>query len=348
VTSQALLLKIFNRLRKLWFLIPIGGIFFAALLYIYARNEPTEYSVKSSVFPLTTTQDKSISNNKLAELIGGVSGSTKSLSEEASVNIEEVAKSRNTREAVAGEKIESLGNKTVAELLINEKNLRKKFYNPIIEKPNTEQELKSLGASLLKDGYTIKPNKNGLLEIVYASTNEKLITPVSNILISKITQFYIELKLKKAQFDFDFTQRKVDSLDKILASLDKKQIAMNNTTLFVRPNKLQYSIPRENLENSKLQVLTQRNGAASNREEALWRIQKATPILKILDSPNPPFDTVKPSKILYALVGFIGGCILFSFLFIIDLLIKLTNHKVKHTIAEKIIEPALSTSNPTP
>ncbi len=338
MTSQALLLKILNRLQKLKFLIPLGGILVGALLYLYAKQIPAIYSVKSTVFPLTAGPDKS-SNSKLTELIGGGSGGTKSLSDEANVNIEEVAKSRKTREAVAGEKVESHENKTVAELLINEFNLRKKINAREIKIPINELELKSIGATLLKDSYTIKVNKNGLLEITYGSTNEKLISPVSYILINKISQFYIELKVKKAEFDFAFTEKKIDSLDRVLANFDKKTIATSNKTLFVRPNKLQYTIPQENLENSKLQVLAQRNGAASNREEALWRMQKATPIISIMDTPEPPFDVVKPSKMLYGLVGFIIGCLLFSLLFIVGLLFKFTNHQVKQTIAEKLTEP---------
>jgi hypothetical protein len=345
VTSQALLLKIFNRLQKLKFVIFIGGVLVGALLYLYAKQIPTVYSVKSTVFPLTAGADKS-SSSKLSELIGGGSGGAKSLSEEASVNIEEVAKSRKTREAVAGEKIESCENKTVGELLIIEYNLTKKINAPFVAKPNTEAKLKSIGASLLKDAYSIKVNKNGLLEIIYSSTNEKLISPISYLLINKISQFYIELKIKKAEFDFAFTEKKVDSLDKILANFDRNRIVISNKTLFVRPNKLQYTIPQENLENSKLQVLAQRNGAASNREEALWRMQKATPIISIMDTPEPPFDIVKPSKILYTLVGFIIGCILFSLLFIVGLLFKFTNHQVKQTIAEKLVVPTINTTTP--
>ena len=185
-----------------------------------------------------------------------------------------------------------------------------------------------------------------MLEIVFSSTNEKLISPVSYLLINKISQFYIELKIKKAQFDFDFTTKKVDSLDGELLKSDRKIINLSNTTLFVRPKKVQYTIPQENLENSKLQVLAQRNGAASNREEALWRMQKATPIISIMDTPEPPFDVVKPSNILYGMVGFVIGCILFSLLFIVGLLFKFTNHQVKQTIAEKLAEPELNTTKP--
>jgi hypothetical protein len=343
VTTQVLIIKIFTRLRKLKLLIILGGVLIATLLYMYAKKIPTVYSVRSSVFPLTSGPEKNSTSTKISELIGASSGS-KSLTEEANVNIEEVAKSRKTREAVVEEKITALQNKTIAELLINEYNLRKKFYAPLITIPTSKEELISKGAKLLKDNYTVKFNKNSLLEVNFSSTNEKLVTPVSYILINKISTFYTELKIKKAQFDFDFTEKKVDSLQRVLNEFDRDRIKLNNTTLFVKPNKLQYVIPKENLESDKLQVLAQRNGAASNREEALWRKQKVTPIIEILDKPEPPYDEVKPSKILYALIGFIVGCILFSLLFIVGLLYKYANNQLKQTIAEKLKEPALNTT----
>lgn len=343
MTSKALTIKLFNRLRKLRFVILLGGLFIAVLFYLYAKSIPTVYSVKSTVFPLTAGPDRSSGTSKLSELIGATGGS-KSLTDEANVNIEEVAKSRKTREAVAGEKVETCNNKAVAELLIDEYNLRKGFNVKPIKKPHTESELRSVGAALLKNNYSVKFNKNSLLEVVFTSTNEQLISPVSYILINKISQFYTELKVKKAQFDFDFTTKKVDSLERILNSYDKRRVVLNNTTLFVNPHKLQYNIPQENIENDKFQVLAQRNGAASNREEALWRKQKVTPIIEILDKPEPPFDITKPSKILYALIGFVVGCVLFSLLFILGLLFKFTNHQVKQTISEKLTEPELNVS----
>jgi hypothetical protein len=339
LTSQELTIKIFQRLNKLKLLVLLGGVLFAILLFFYAKKQPATYSVKSSLFPLTAGPSKNDASSKLNELIGGSNGA-KSLSEEANVNIEEVAKSKKTREAVVMERIPEMGNKTIAEILIQEFNAHKSFLEPAIEIPNTTESLKSKGGSLLKDSYLPKFNKNSLLEITYSNKNEKLVTPISYALIKKISQFYIELKIEKAQFDFNFTQKKVDSLDQILRELDTKRIAFNNRTLFVRKSKIQYAIPEENLENDKLRVLAQRNGAASNREDALWRIQKVTPTIQILDTPEPPFDVQKSSGFVYGAGGFVIGCILFAFLCILNLLLKFANTQVSKTISEKFTEPA--------
>ena len=343
MTSQELIQKIFRRLSQSKLLVFIGGLLFAVLLFFYARSVPPVYSVKSSVYPLTAGPDDKSASSKISELLGGGSN-TKTLSDEANVNIEEVGRSRRTREAVVSERLAIFGNKTIAQILIEDYNKYKSFYKPALKIPSTEPEIISLGAGLLKNYYTVKFNKNSLLEMVFSSSNEKLITPTSLILIDKISQFYKELKIKKAQFDFNFTQKKVDSLEMVLRKYDNQRINLNNTTLFVQPGKLQYIVPRENLENNKLLVLAQRNGAASNREEALWRKQKVTPIIEILDAPEPPFDVNKPSNILYAGGGFVLGCILFSLLLISGILYKYLNNTVQNKLAVTLYDSTVTTS----
>ena len=73
-------------------------------------------------------------------------------------------------------------------------------------------------------------------------------------------------------------------------------------------------------------VLTQRNGAASNREEALWRKQRVTPIIEILDAPEPPFTVSASSKPFYALVGLLIGCLLISLVSIASLFYRFMHH----------------------
>jgi len=343
VTTQELVRNILRRLSRFKLVVFLGGVLFAALLFLYARSVPPIYSVKSTVYPLTAGPDDKSASSKISELLGG-SSNTKTLSDEANVNIEEVGRSRRTREAVVAERLPVFGNKTIALILIEDYNKNKSFLKTTLKIPSTDPELFSTGADLLKDYYTVKFNKNSLLEMVFTSSNEKLITPTSLILIDKISQFYKELKIKKAQFDFDFTQKKVDSLEMVLRKYDNQRIKLNNTTLFVQPGKLQYIVPRENLENNKLLVLSQRNGAASNREEALWRKQKVTPIIEILDSPEPPFLISKPSKILYAGGGFILGCLLFSLLLISGILYRYLNKTVQNKLAVSLYDPTVTTS----
>ncbi len=331
MTSQDLIRKILRRLGKFKLLVFAGGLCIGVLLYFYAKKQPVMYTVRASVFPLTASADGG-GASKLSELIGGSGGSTKSLSDEATINIEEVAKSRATKEAVVAERIQKLANKSIAQLLIENYNRTKSFFAIKIEVPKYDSALIYTGASLLENMYTAKVNKNSLLEVYFNCADERLVTPVSYMLIDKISAFYKELKIKKAKFDFDFTEKKVDSLQGVLNKYDRQQIQLSNTTLFVPDGRLEYEIPKQNLQNDRLRVAGQRNGAASNREEAMWRLQKVTPIIEILDKPEPPYKETKPSGLIYGAVGFIMGCILFSLLLIAGILYKYFNTQVNKAI----------------
>lgn len=335
MTSNELLRKMVFRLGRLRIVILLGGLLIGTVLYVYALRKPVIYSVSATVFPLTSGSETSSASSKITELLGGGGSSGKSITEDANVNIEEVGRSRKTREAVVSQRLPAYGNKLVAEILINEYNNHRAFLAPVVPLPKTDAEIITTGSDLFKYSYTVKFNKNSLLEINFSNTDPNLLSPVSYILIDRISQFYKELKMKKARADFDFAEGKVDSLERVLSRFDRRRVAIDNHTLFVTPGKLQYMIPKENLENDKLRVLSQKAGTANNREDAAWRLQKVTPIIEILDKPEPPYKVTRSSKMIYGLVGFILGLFLFTFAAIAGLLYQYANQHMKELIGDK-------------
>jgi hypothetical protein len=339
LTKEDFTRRIIKRLLKFKFVFVLGGIIVAILLYRYAGKLPTIYSAKASVYPINSAPDNS-ATSKISELLGASGGNSKAISEEANVSIEEVAKSRKTREAVVAIPLPEFNNKTIALLLIEEYNKDKSFREPEIKTTSEESLLFAQAADLLKAKYTAKFNKNSLLEVGFSSSNPNVLAPITNILIDKISQFYKELKIEKAKLDYDFTASKVDSFDNVIRMYDRERIQISKKTLFVPPSSLEYNIPVENLENQKILLLNQRNTAAANKEDALWRLQKVTPIIKKLDTAAPPYDFVKPSKIMYAGIGFFIGFLFFMILFVIGLVIKFANAQVNDSISKTLAVPA--------
>lgn len=342
MTSKELIQKIYLRIGKFKWLVAIAGFIFAAVLFFYARMIPPVYTAKATVFPLTGSNETSSASNALTTLLGG-SDAPKSFSQEASINIVELAQSRNTREAVALKRLPEFGNKMVAELLIENYNKTKFFYTPALEKPTDLPTLAAVGGTLLNKNFIAKTAKSGILELYYSNTNPGLISPITYAMIEKISQFYIDLKTRKAKKDYDFTLRKIDSLQQVLNTYDRRAITMANTTLFVPKGKIEYSIPKENLINAKERVMRQRDGSANNREEALWRLQKATPIIDILDKPVPPFTVNRPSSMIYAILGFLLGCLIAVAFLIAPILSKYVEIETNKAIfgeEENTIKPA--------
>lgn len=331
MTYQELILGIVRRIRRMKIFILLGGLLLAVLLFLYARSVAPQYGSSASVFPLTASNDNSAASTALSGLLG-LSETPKSFSQDASINIVELAQSRNTREAVAMTRMPAFGNKTVAELVIEDYNEHKSFFRPSVSVPKDAATLAAVGGNILKGNFQARINKNGILETNYFSTNEKLVGPVSYLFIEKIGDFYKELKIRKAKQDFDFTEKKIDSLDQVLTTFDRRAIRMSNTTLFVSPEKIEYQIPKENLVNEKDRVSRQRDAAANNREEALWRLQKVTPIIAILDKPDPPYDVKKPSSLVYAMVGFFVGMVLMVIFLISGMLYRYTIAEARRAI----------------
>lgn len=324
MTTIELTRKIVLRVGKFKLIILAIGIGLAIVGFLYARTIPVIYTARLSVFPLTSGNDNNSASSLLSTLTG-INENQKSFSQEASINIVELATSRTTREAVAMETLPKFGNKSIAQILIeNDKRYDFKKLNDTL--------VRSIGGEIIKNGMVAKFNKNGILEITFSSANSEIISPISYVLIDKISQFYKDLKVKKAQFDYDFTVRKMDSLQIVLDEYDKKAIHMSNTTLFTPEERIEYIIPKENLINDKSRVVRQRDGAAGNKEEALWRLQKVTPIIEILDKPDPPFLETKPSKILYAFIGLVLGCFLGMMFFIADILYKYINSEINNAV----------------
>ena len=332
MTNHELVKKIVLRISRFKLLIILGGVVGAVLLFFYAKRDQPVYTSRATVFPLNATPDNSAATSALTSMLG-LSETPKSFSQEASINIVELAQSRNTREAVALSRLsKDFGNRTIASLLIENYNKTKESFAPAIKEPTDSATLASIGGNLLKPDFAAKINKNGILETNYSSKDIKLVSPISYAFIDKISEFYKELKVKKAKLDYDFTLNKIDSLDKVLDSFDKRAIHMANTTLFVAPDKVEFQIPKENLVNEKERVSRQRDASTNNREEALWRLQKQTPIIEILDRPDPPFETKKSSSMLFAFIGFVLGILFMTGLFISGILYSYAKLEAKKAV----------------
>jgi|GWRWMinimDraft_12_1066020.scaffolds.fasta_scaffold02194_2 uncharacterized protein involved in exopolysaccharide biosynthesis len=309
MNSIELLKKLISRLKKYSWVILIMAVIFAGFFYYIAKQSVLMYTSKATVFPLNGTSDNS-PGSTISSLLGLGEG-TKSFTGDASINIVELANSRRTREAVAMVKIPSMQNKTVSELMIEENNSHTGFMqNRPIEIPKDSLSKINIASNLLKGAFTAKINKTGILELYITSSNPQLVREVSYIYIDKLSEFYIDLKKKKAQIDFEFAVKKADSLFLILNQLDAKAIALDESTFFTNEGLKRYNLPKINLAQDKATVQSQYYYAVNNRESAAYRLQKETPIIEPLDKPEPPFDTMKKSTFLYVVIGSLLGLVL--------------------------------------
>jgi uncharacterized protein involved in exopolysaccharide biosynthesis len=306
-----LIQKIIKRLKKFSWLIAIIAILFGGLFFFMAKQGVPLYTSKSTVFPLNSSSDNNISGSAISNILG-LSDAPKSFSGEASINIVELATSRRTREAVAKTKVPSFNNKTIAELLIEENNKHVGFMqNTLIPfDKNDTMRLVNIASNILRNTFTAKINKNGILELYYTNSSQAIVKEVSYVFIDKISDFYIDLKKKKAQIDYQFAVNKADSLLTVLNALDRKAISLDEHTFFTDQQLKRYSLPKLNLDQDKQTVQSQYYYAVNNREAAAYKLQKETPIIEPLDKPEGPYDEEAKSTKLYAIVGLLLGTFL--------------------------------------
>ena len=210
MNSIELLKQLINRLKKYSWLIVVTTALFGGLFYYMAKQSVLLYTAKSTVFPLNGTSESG-PGSTISSLLGLGEG-TKSFTGDASINIVELANSRRTREAVAMVRIPSMQNKTVSELLLEENNNHTGFMqNTVIDPPKDSLSKINIASNLLKSAFSAKINKTGILELFVTNSSPELVREVSYIYIDKLSEFYINLKKKKAQIDYEFAVKKADS-----------------------------------------------------------------------------------------------------------------------------------------
>ena len=302
--------QLLRRLKKFSWLILLIAICFGGLFYYMAKQSIILYTSTATVFPLNSTADNNVTSSAISSILG-ISDAPKSFTADASINIVELATSRRTREAVAMAKIPSMKNKMVSQLLLEEYNSHTGFLqNEPIKVPLDSLGLINFASSVLRGGFTAKVGKNGILELHYTNSNPALVREISYIYIDKLASFYIDLKKKKAQIDYEFAVKKVDSLANVLNKLDQRAIQLDETTFFTNEELKRYSIPKINLQQDKATVQSQYYYAVNNRESAAYRLQKETPIIEPLDRPEPPYDRQQKSKSMYVMIGLVLGTLI--------------------------------------
>ncbi|MBK7882426.1 MAG: hypothetical protein IPJ81_00230 [Chitinophagaceae bacterium] len=263
-----------------------------------------KYISKATVFSLGSSSNVALSTSSISSILGG--GDSKAFSSnEASINIIELATSRRTSEEVANLRpdLVEFGNKNFARLLIEEHNLHAGFLkNKYIDIPKDSLGIINVGVSLLREGLAAKINKNGILELEFKNSNRILVRLISYAYIDKISEFYISLKKEKAQLDYEFAVKKTDSILNVMQVIDKRLIKLDETTFFANEGLQRYNLPRINLNQEKQIIQQQYFLSVSNRENAAYKLQKETPIIKILDNPEPPFNIEKNLRLVIRLL----------------------------------------------
>ena len=145
--------------------------------------------------------------------------------------------------------------------------------------------------------------KSSLTSIIVESQDEIFSKFFCESLVNVTSQYYIELKSKRAQLNVKILQNQVDSIRNALNN-DISSIAVNSDQNYnLNPT---MSIRKTN--NSKRALDVQSNttifvSLLSNLEMAKMSLRKETPLIQIIDPPTFPLRKNKVSKLKFLILG---------------------------------------------
>jgi uncharacterized protein involved in exopolysaccharide biosynthesis len=330
ISLKELILKIkewYQFLLAKWKLIVLASIIGGLIGFTYAYRQPITYK---AVLTFALEEDKGSGGGMSGALglasqfgfdIGGSGGGAF-----AGSNLIELMKSRLLVEKTLLNPIEVEGKTiSIAEYYIQINKMREAWdKNPALKNiqflPNTDREkftlqqdsiLKGIYSSLTAPGnLTIaqKDKKVSITSIEVVSLNEKFSKIFCENLAKETSEYYVEIKSKKARMNVEILQKQTDS---IRAELNSAITGVATAADNVFNLNMAMNVKRT--PGARRQVDVQANTAmltslVTNLEMSKMALRKETPLIQIIDRPIFPLEKEKVGKLKsLVLGGFLAG-----------------------------------------
>ena len=320
---------IFNNLKLIIFI----SLIFAVIGFTYAKNQKRQYK---AILTFALEEDKGGGS------MGGFGGIASQFGIDlgssgggafSGANLIELMKSRLLVEKTLLRPIRIEDkNISLAEYYLKINNIRDRLnqdpnFNKILFTPNENR----LNYSLQKDSIlfsifknltdpkffniTQKDKKVSITTLEINNEDELFAKYFCENLAKETSNYYIEIKSKKAKQNFEILQHQADSIRSELNSAITGFALSNDNVYNLNPALMVNRAP-----SSRKQINIQFNTAIlsqilGNLELAKVTLRKDTPLIQVIDSPILPLEKIQLSKIKAALIGLFLGLI-FSILFL--------------------------------
>lgn len=153
-----------------------------------------------------------------------------------------------------------------------------------------------------------KDKKVSILTIEMKSENELFSKIFTETLAKVVSEYYVDVKSKKAKLNYDILQKQTDSVrNELNAAIGGVAIANDNTyNLNPAYNAQRVPSARRQIDvQANMAILTQ---LVTNLEMSKVSLRRETPLIQIIDSPTLPLKKEKVSKFKMMLMGgFLGA-----------------------------------------
>ncbi|MEZ4830160.1 MAG: hypothetical protein R3C61_28335 [Bacteroidia bacterium] len=310
-------LKDYGQTIRRWrWLIIAGALAIGGLLGLFAHTSAVYFKAVTIFHPeISGQQNAGLRANPLSFILGG-SGKEGS---EASLMMG-ILKSRNITEAVAGDSIDFHGEKIlVADAVfkafpksISPVAVYRRIFFPSPVLLPLEKKVTVIG-QYFRDHMEIETTEEGFIEFDFSFVNEELVKILSERCMVKLDEYYRNQKTEKAKQNYLFFEYRADSVKKELDKANRSVARYYDETKFgVKASNEVFLRDQE----AKIKLLTELYIELEiSKEQAKAQYQKETPVIQILDVPNPPYEKEERSAPLFAIIGFLAAAVLLVIFF---------------------------------
>ena len=221
-----------------------------------------------------------------------------------------VLNSRTLSEMVTADTIEYQGQKALVADLVYE--LTPKSFSPakilsLFRSKTTRTHRSKIvsTASSIRRNLSVAFDAEGFIEMKLTRTHPDLVRIISNTYIEKLKEYFSQQRTEKAAQDLSFLEHRRDSVkiefDKAISVIAGFEDSYKYGILArdkIAPN--EWTMKADMLRTMYLSLV-------ASCEEALVKLQQDTPIIQILDYPDPPYIRTSASVIIHAIVGALIG-----------------------------------------
>ena len=303
-----------------WKIILLGGILGASIGYYYAFSQPITYK---AVLTFALEEDKGAGGNGLGAIAGsfGFDLGSSAGGAFAGSNLMELMKSRLLVEKTLLNPV-VVNNDTIslAEYYIQINKLRENWnkkhefkniqFLPHAERSNFTMQQDSILQNIFQSITGLKnliiyqkDKKTSITNIEVISENEKFSKIFCENLAKETSEYYVEIKSKKARLNTEILQKQADSIRAELngaimgVAVESDNVYNLNPALIVRRTP---STRRQVDVQANTSILTQ---LVTQLELSKVALRKETPLIQIIDSPIYPLEKAKASKIKSLILG---------------------------------------------
>ncbi|MEM6763662.1 MAG: hypothetical protein AAF824_03670 [Bacteroidota bacterium] len=295
-----------------WLFILLLGVGLGLILYFYASRKPVIYIATTVFHPETNEAPSEVDLNNPASFITSTLGGNNLSANNQMIG---VIMSRRISELVVKDSIVKEDSTVLLADLISSQFKPgfsfTKFLQSLIK---NQQQPTPLDFKIIKAGaqvrnsLTVITNDYGFIEMSLSFRDPSLAKETSLIYIDVIKQYYAELKSEKSQSSMDFLANRRDSV-KTELDLTNQRIAS-----FYDRNKYGVSTRPEVFlkeQQTKSEMLARMYGELVIAfETTKAQFLKESPIIQVLDYPDPPFQSIRPKTTGYFLLGIFMGILI--------------------------------------